>query len=75
MLRTNLFRFQTENVVPDILLVGKGLWRRVAFSGFYFKQQYYAEWVKIIDIGAHHHIWREMRCACAAGLASLQKKL
>jgi acetylornithine/succinyldiaminopimelate/putrescine aminotransferase len=67
----NLFRFQTENVVPDILLVGK------AFGGGLPLAAFVAD-VAIMQVLQHNPVLGHITTfggnavCCAAGLASLQ---
>ncbi len=67
----NLFRFQTENVVPDILLVGK------AFGGGLPLAAFVAD-VSIMQVLQHNPVLGHITTfggnavCCAAGLASLQ---
>ena len=67
----NLFRFQTENVIPDILLVGK------AFGGGLPLAAFVAD-VAIMQVLQHNPVLGHITTfggnavCCAAGLASLQ---
>ena len=66
----NLFRFQTENVVPDILLVGKAFGGGLPLAAFISKRE-------IMQVFQHNPVLGHITTfggnaiCCAAGLASL----
>jgi acetylornithine/succinyldiaminopimelate/putrescine aminotransferase len=68
----NLFRFQTENVVPDILLVGKAFGGGLPLAAFVSSN-------KIMQVLQHNPVLGHITTfggnaiCCAAGLASLQE--
>jgi acetylornithine/succinyldiaminopimelate/putrescine aminotransferase len=68
----NLFRFQTENVIPDILLVGKAFGGGLPLAAFVSKRE-------IMQVFQHNPVLGHITTfggnaiCCAAGLASLQE--
>ena len=68
----NLFRFQTENVIPDILLVGKAFGGGLPLAAFISSN-------KIMQVLQHNPVLGHITTfggnaiCCAAGLASLQE--
>lgn len=68
----NLFRFQTENVVPDILLVGKAFGGGLPLAAFISSKKIMNVFQQNPVLG-HITTFGGNAVCCAAGLASLQE--
>ena len=68
----NLFRFQTENVIPDILLVGKAFGGGLPLAAFISSKEIMQVFQNNPVLG-HITTFGGNAICCAAGLASLQE--